>query len=93
MVDGRILSAPTFQGVISDGQLQISGNFTEAEAVALGGAPSRRLGAMAKVGENGEDAPVAVVGLGQAELDQQMADVSFDGSVADHEAAERWRRC
>ena len=35
MLDGKVLSAPVSQAVISDGKPQITGNFTEQEAKAL----------------------------------------------------------
>lgn len=35
VLDGRILTAPTVEGPITDGMLQISGNFTEESAQAL----------------------------------------------------------
>ncbi len=44
VLDGQVLSAPTFQGRIPDGNAQISGNFTEATASSL--ATSLRYGAL-----------------------------------------------
>jgi preprotein translocase subunit SecD len=44
VLDGQVLSAPTFQGRIPDGNAQISGNFTEASASSL--ATSLRYGAL-----------------------------------------------
>ncbi len=38
VVDGAVLSAPTFFGPITGGQAQISGDFTEDEAIALAAA-------------------------------------------------------
>jgi hypothetical protein len=35
LVDGELVSAPTFEGVIDTGQLQLGGEFTQADAVAL----------------------------------------------------------
>ncbi len=35
MLDGQVISAPTFQGRIPDGSAQISGNFSETEAESL----------------------------------------------------------
>jgi preprotein translocase subunit SecD len=35
VLDGKVLSAPVMQGVITDGKPQITGNFTEAEAKSL----------------------------------------------------------
>lgn len=44
VLDGQVLSAPTFQGRIPNGNAQISGNFTEETASAL--ATSLRYGAL-----------------------------------------------
>jgi preprotein translocase subunit SecD len=44
VLDGRVISAPTFNGVIPDGSAQISGNFTEASANSL--ATSLKYGAL-----------------------------------------------
>jgi preprotein translocase subunit SecD len=44
VLDGRVISAPYFQGVIADGQSQITGNFTETEAKSL--ATSLKFGAL-----------------------------------------------
>ncbi len=44
VLDGQVLSAPTFQGRIPNGNAQISGNFTEARASSL--ATSLRYGAL-----------------------------------------------
>jgi preprotein translocase subunit SecD len=35
VLDGRVISAPTMNGIISNGEAQITGNFTEAEATSL----------------------------------------------------------
>jgi preprotein translocase subunit SecD len=35
VLDGQVISAPTMNGVITNGQAQITGNFTEAEATSL----------------------------------------------------------
>lgn len=35
VLDGEILTAPTMNGIITNGQAQVSGNFTEEEAKAL----------------------------------------------------------
>ena len=44
VLDGQVLSAPTMQGLILDGQAQISGNFTQASAKSL--ATSLKFGAL-----------------------------------------------
>jgi preprotein translocase subunit SecD len=44
VLDGQVLSAPGFQGVITDGSAQITGNFTESTASAL--ANSLKFGAL-----------------------------------------------
>ena len=35
VLDGQVISAPTMNGIITNGQAQITGNFTEAEATSL----------------------------------------------------------
>ena len=44
VLDGQVLSAPTMNGLITNGQAQISGNFTEATAMSL--ATSLKFGAL-----------------------------------------------
>jgi preprotein translocase subunit SecD len=44
VLDGKVISAPTFNGVITNGDAQISGNFTEASANSL--ATSLKFGAL-----------------------------------------------
>jgi len=44
VLDGQVLSAPTMDGVITNGRAQISGNFTEASASSL--ATSLKFGAL-----------------------------------------------
>lgn len=44
VLDGQVISAPTMQGLITDGNAQISGNFTEATATSL--ATSLKYGAL-----------------------------------------------
>jgi preprotein translocase subunit SecD len=44
VLDGQVISAPEFTGVITDGNAQISGNFTESSAKAL--ATSLKFGAL-----------------------------------------------
>ncbi len=44
VLDGQVLSAPTMNGLITNGQAQISGNFTEASAKSL--ATSLKYGAL-----------------------------------------------
>ncbi|MCW2752992.1 MAG: preprotein translocase subunit SecD [Marmoricola sp.] len=44
VLDGQVLSAPGFQGVINDGSAQITGNFTESSASSL--ANSLKFGAL-----------------------------------------------
>ncbi len=44
VLDGLVISAPTFQGVIPDGSSQITGNFSETEAKSL--ATSLKYGAL-----------------------------------------------
>ena len=44
VLDGTVLSAPTMEGLITNGQAQISGNFTEASANSL--ATSLKFGAL-----------------------------------------------
>jgi preprotein translocase subunit SecD len=44
VLDGKVISSPGFNGVISDGNAQISGNFTETSAKAL--ATSLKFGAL-----------------------------------------------
>ena len=58
MLDGQVLSAPDDDGLITDGQAQITGNFTEAEAQSL--ATSLKYGALPIAFEN--DPPVETIG-------------------------------
>lgn len=44
VLDGKVLSAPTMEGIIPNGEAQISGNFTETSATAL--ATSLKFGAL-----------------------------------------------
>ncbi len=44
VLDGEIISAPTMNGIITNGQAQITGDFTEAEATSL--ATSLKFGAL-----------------------------------------------
>ena len=44
MLDGQVLSAPTMNGLITNGQAQIEGNFTQASAKSL--ATSLKFGAL-----------------------------------------------
>ena len=44
MLDGQVLSAPTLNGLITNGQAQITGNFTETSAQSL--ATSLKFGAL-----------------------------------------------
>jgi preprotein translocase subunit SecD len=44
VLDGKVISAPTFNGVITNGDAQISGNFTETSAKSL--ATSLKFGAL-----------------------------------------------
>ena len=44
VLDGQVISAPTFEGVITNGSSQITGNFTESEAKSL--ATSLKYGAL-----------------------------------------------
>jgi preprotein translocase subunit SecD len=44
VLDGQVLSAPTMEGLITNGQAQISGNFTQASAKSL--ATSLKFGAL-----------------------------------------------
>jgi preprotein translocase subunit SecD len=58
VLDGRVISAPTMDGLILDGNAQITGQFTEAEARSL--ATSLRYGALPISFE--KDPPVELVG-------------------------------
>lgn len=51
VLDGKVISAPTFNGVIPNGSAQISGNFTESSANSL--ATSLRYGALPIAFEQG----------------------------------------
>jgi preprotein translocase subunit SecD len=58
VLDGRVISAPTMEGLILDGNAQITGQFTEAEARSL--ATSLKYGALPISFE--KDPPVELVG-------------------------------
>lgn len=58
VLDGRVISAPTMEGLINDGNAQITGQFTEAEARSL--ATSLKYGALPISFE--KDPPVELVG-------------------------------
>ena len=58
VLDGRVISAPTMNGLIVDGNAQITGQFTEAEARSL--ATSLKYGALPISFE--KDPPVELVG-------------------------------
>jgi preprotein translocase subunit SecD len=58
VLDGQVLSAPTMNGVITDGRAQITGNFTESTAQSL--ATSLKYGALPIAFE--KDPPVETVG-------------------------------
>lgn len=58
VLDGRVISAPTMEGLITDGNAQITGQFTEAEARSL--ATSLKYGALPISFE--KDPPVELVG-------------------------------
>jgi len=58
VLDGRVISAPTMNGLILDGNAQITGQFTEAEARSL--ATSLKFGALPISFE--KDPPVELVG-------------------------------
>ncbi|EON24126.1 MULTISPECIES: protein translocase subunit SecD [Nocardioides] len=58
VLDGRVISAPTMEGLITDGNAQITGQFTEAEAKSL--ATSLKYGALPISFE--KDPPVELVG-------------------------------
>ncbi len=58
VLDGQVLSAPTMNGLITNGQAQIEGNFTEASAQSL--ATSLKFGALPIAFE--KDPPVETVG-------------------------------
>jgi preprotein translocase subunit SecD len=58
VLDGQVLSAPTMNGLITNGQAQISGNFTEASARSL--ATSLKFGALPISFE--KDPPVETIG-------------------------------
>ncbi|MEO5663687.1 MAG: protein translocase subunit SecD [Nocardioides sp.] len=58
VLDGRVISAPTMNGLITDGNAQITGQFTEAEARSL--ATSLKYGALPISFE--KDPPVELVG-------------------------------
>lgn len=58
VLDGRVISAPTMEGLITDGNAQITGQFTEAEARSL--ATSLKYGALPISFE--ADPPVELVG-------------------------------
>ncbi len=62
VLDGAVISAPTMNGVISDGRAQITGNFTEATAQSL--ATSLKFGALPITFE--KDANVQTVGASLA---------------------------
>ena len=58
VLDGQVLSAPTMNGVITNGEAQIEGNFTEATASSL--STSLKFGALPIAFE--KDPPVETVG-------------------------------
>ncbi|HXH78472.1 protein translocase subunit SecD [Nocardioides sp.] len=58
VLDGQVISAPTMNGLINDGNAQITGQFTEAEARSL--ATSLKYGALPVSFES--DPPVELVG-------------------------------
>lgn len=58
VLDGQVISAPTMEGLITDGNAQITGQFTEAEAKSL--ATSLKYGALPISFE--KDPPVELVG-------------------------------
>ena len=58
VLDGTVISAPTMNGVITNGQAQITGNFSEAEATSL--ATSLKFGALPITFE--KDPPVELIG-------------------------------
>jgi preprotein translocase subunit SecD len=58
VLDGLVLSAPTMNGLITNGQAQIEGNFTEASASSL--ATSLKFGALPIAFE--KDPPVETIG-------------------------------
>ncbi len=58
VLDGQVLSAPTMNGIITNGQAQITGNFGESEAQSL--ATSLKFGALPISFE--KDPPVETVG-------------------------------
>ena len=58
VLDGQVISAPTMNGVITNGQAQITGNFSEAEATSL--ATSLKFGALPITFE--KDPPVELIG-------------------------------
>ncbi len=58
VLDGQVLSAPTMNGVITNGEAQIEGNFTEATAQSL--STSLKFGALPIAFE--KDPPVETVG-------------------------------
>ena len=58
VLDGQVISAPTMNGVITNGEAQITGDFTEAEATSL--ATGLKYGALPIAFE--KDPPVETVG-------------------------------